>query len=187
MLSFGRRRRDEDGSVAVEFALIVPLLVMLILGTVTTGVAFSRSIGVSNAVREGARFGATADATNGSTWSSNTIDSVRQTQFDDGNTVSTSHTSVCVQLWRVGDVAMAATALVSTNCSVPSGAPALTLPATASSAPPIPASAPAGSCWVRVIAARPYSIGIGVTVWNSTFIADSVSRYQRIDKVTTCM
>ena len=54
---------DERGAVAVEFALVLPLLVMLLLGIATTGLSYTHAIGVTNAVREGARFGATADAT----------------------------------------------------------------------------------------------------------------------------
>ncbi len=35
-------RPQQRGAVAVEFALVLPILVMLLLGTVTAGVAYSR-------------------------------------------------------------------------------------------------------------------------------------------------
>lgn len=91
------RGRAERGAVAVEFAFVLPLLLLLLLGTITGGLAFSRSIGLTNAVREGARFGATADADSG-TWASDVLQRVRETQFDDSTAAGSSHTSVCVQL-----------------------------------------------------------------------------------------
>lgn len=43
----------------MEAALVTPLLLMIVLGLVTAGLAFSRSIALQNAAREGSRFGAT--------------------------------------------------------------------------------------------------------------------------------
>ena len=55
-----RRFPDFDsGAGLVEFALILPLLMALILGIFTGGLAYNRKISITNAVREGARFGAT--------------------------------------------------------------------------------------------------------------------------------
>lgn len=53
------RHRDERGAALVEFALLLPLLMCLILGMVTGGMAWNRKISMTNAVREGSRFGAT--------------------------------------------------------------------------------------------------------------------------------
>jgi len=50
---------DEQGAQLVEFALILPVLLVLLLGIITGGIAFSRSISVDNAARESARYGAT--------------------------------------------------------------------------------------------------------------------------------
>lgn len=85
--------RTERGAVAVEFALVLPLLVMLLLGVTTSGLSYSNALGVTNAVREGARFGATADATS-TTWAADVISRVRATQFDD----PAAETAVCAQL-----------------------------------------------------------------------------------------
>ena len=54
------RRRDSRGSNAVEFALVVPLLLALLFGIVTAGFAFSQRISLNESVREGARYGATS-------------------------------------------------------------------------------------------------------------------------------
>lgn len=55
----GRHRaRGERGAAAVEFALIVPLLAMIVFGIVDFGWAINRDTMVNNAAREGAREGA---------------------------------------------------------------------------------------------------------------------------------
>jgi Flp pilus assembly protein TadG len=53
-------RRDR-GAAIVEFALILPLLSMMALGTLTAGIALDRKQEITNASREAARFGATVD------------------------------------------------------------------------------------------------------------------------------
>ena len=52
------RRRAERGASLVEFAIIMPVLAALLLGTITGGITLSRQNSVENAVREGTRFGA---------------------------------------------------------------------------------------------------------------------------------
>jgi Flp pilus assembly pilin Flp len=47
--------RGEDGAAAVEFALLLPLLVVLLFGFVQFGTAFNTKIQATNAAREGAR------------------------------------------------------------------------------------------------------------------------------------
>lgn len=84
---------DERGVAAVEFALILPVLVLVMFGAITGGLAFSNAIGVTNAVREGARFAATTDMASGN-WASTSLERIRETQLDDQNEVTT----VCVQL-----------------------------------------------------------------------------------------
>jgi hypothetical protein len=56
----GRARfRGDDGAVLVEFALTLPILVMLLLGMFTGGYAYNQKLAITNGVREGSRFGAT--------------------------------------------------------------------------------------------------------------------------------
>jgi Flp pilus assembly protein TadG len=47
--------RRDDGAAAVEFALVVPLLILLVFGIINFGVLFSQQLTLNNAVREGAR------------------------------------------------------------------------------------------------------------------------------------
>lgn len=52
-----RRPRTERGAAAVEFALLLPVLVLLIGGIVDYGRYFFTQVQLSNAAREGARAG----------------------------------------------------------------------------------------------------------------------------------
>lgn len=54
-----RRRTDDDrGSVAVEAALVIPALLLLIVGLLEFGLAFKDQLGITSAVRAGARIAA---------------------------------------------------------------------------------------------------------------------------------
>jgi len=48
----------EKGSNVVEFAIILPILIMLILGIVEFGIAYNNYIALTHAAREGARLAA---------------------------------------------------------------------------------------------------------------------------------
>ena len=50
-----QRRRDERGAAVVEFALILPVLVLFVFGIIQFGQAYSARIELTGAVREGAR------------------------------------------------------------------------------------------------------------------------------------
>jgi len=49
--------RSERGAAAVEFALVLPILVMLLFGIIQFGMAFNQKQGLHAAAREGARVG----------------------------------------------------------------------------------------------------------------------------------
>ncbi len=48
-------RSSERGAVAVEFAILAPLLIMLLLGIMEFGRAYNVQVSLSNAAREGVR------------------------------------------------------------------------------------------------------------------------------------
>ena len=52
-----RRLRSERGAELIEFALILPLIVVLLMGIFDFGLAFQRYEVITNAAREGARLG----------------------------------------------------------------------------------------------------------------------------------
>jgi hypothetical protein len=50
-----RRGRDDRGASAVEFALVVPVLVLMVMGIIDYGMFFSDRLAVKQGIREGAR------------------------------------------------------------------------------------------------------------------------------------
>jgi Flp pilus assembly protein TadG len=58
-----RRAVDDGGAAAVEFALIVPLLLALVFGIISFGLIFAASLGLNNATRQGARAAVVQDRT----------------------------------------------------------------------------------------------------------------------------
>lgn len=48
-------RSTERGAVAVEFALLAPLLIMILLGIMEFGRAYNAQVSLTNAAREGVR------------------------------------------------------------------------------------------------------------------------------------
>ncbi len=57
LLSRGLRRRSEDGAAAVEFALVTPLLFLVMFGILQYGLYFFDTLGTRQGVREAARQG----------------------------------------------------------------------------------------------------------------------------------
>lgn len=95
------RRTGERGVALVEFAIILPLLLMLVFGMLTGGLVMNRRQEVTQASREGARYGATVafdqctptSACAGRTWAQQ-VQSVAVTRSDGAVTAS----DVCVAL-----------------------------------------------------------------------------------------
>jgi Flp pilus assembly protein TadG len=139
-------RPRERGAVAVEFALVMPLLVMLLVGAVTSGWSYSKALGVTNAVREGARFGATTPyPPPAGDWVDDVLERSAAAQFDDPE----GESKICVRLYREGSGVIASGCRDSSISTVQAVTePAFTPPGTLS----------AGVCVVRVWAARPYYI-----------------------------
>jgi hypothetical protein len=169
MIRWGRQTRSagERGAVAVEFALVLPLLVMLLLGVATAGIALSHSLGLTNAVREGSRFAATtpypppAPAVPAD-WADDVVDRVRATQFDDPAETS----KICVDLYKQD------TGSLVDHCTA-SGLTEDPGPFTA------PASTPAGECVVRVWAARTFEINGVLFNYERVMTRQSIAVYER--------
>jgi Flp pilus assembly protein TadG len=49
------RKRNENGQALVEFALVAPILFLILFGIVQFGIAFMHSVTLTDAVRAGAR------------------------------------------------------------------------------------------------------------------------------------
>ncbi len=65
MINRGSHQRGESrGAALVELALALPLIVMLIVGMVSAGVAYNHQLSLTHAAREGGRYAATLPTTN---------------------------------------------------------------------------------------------------------------------------
>jgi Flp pilus assembly protein TadG len=119
----------EHGAALVEFALILPLFMMLILGMFTGGIAYNQKLSLTHAAREGARYGATVPASQtftSGTWAEN----VRTLIVDrgTGELAPATGATVCVSLVEgsanTGNLVVVSTATrpqsdFSTNGSLP--------------------------------------------------------------------
>ncbi len=156
-----RFQRAERGAAAIEFALVLPLLVMLLMGTVTGGMTYYQKISMADAAREAARFGATADVAKTPNWAS----TVRTRAVTAATGVldpapAPNDPKVCVQFYKTGVVATTAGECIN--------------------APTPPSSATAGTgCVVRVYASKPASLDIGIMSWPLTLDEEAFARYER--------
>lgn len=62
-LERGERPDGDQGAVAIEFALVLPILVVLVFGIFQFGLYFNRQQGIHAAAREGARVAALSETT----------------------------------------------------------------------------------------------------------------------------
>lgn len=92
-----RHRRDhaaDTGASAVEFALVVPLLLLLVFGIIDFGIVFSQQLSLNNAVRQGARE-AVAGGNTGQTTCADVVTNVRDASY--ALAMDTSQIAVTVQ------------------------------------------------------------------------------------------
>lgn len=163
------RARRERGAVAVEFALVLPVLVALMFGVFTAGGAYSDHLSVTNAVREAARFGGAVDySANATTWADSVQERVGDVYMNGLGTLA--ETQICVRLLDSGGGVVAEPASQGTTCGTE---------------PDTPTSVPAGSCVVKVWVQKPAEISMLVfDALDFTIRAESVSFYGR--ETTEC-
>lgn len=163
-----RRVRDHRGAAAVEFALIVPIVILLLIGTVTTAMVYSNHLAVTNAVREGARYGAAADITS-SGWATSVRDRVKQVYFNANGTQPTNN-EICVKLVTAAGATLASYS--GSSCGT---------------APSVPSSMTAGSCAVMVWMQQPQTIQLAVfPSLHPTIGGKAVAYFQQSVNNTSC-
>lgn len=82
----------------VEFAIVLPLLMALLLGIVTAGIAFNQDLQLTHATREGARYAATVppdQAFTSGTWASNVEELIKTRSAGD---LTGPSAQICVAL-----------------------------------------------------------------------------------------
>jgi Flp pilus assembly protein TadG len=94
-----RRCRGDEGAALVELGLAMPIIVGLVMATITSGLAINQKMQLVHATREGARYGATVPSSqtfaNGGTYAEN-ISAVLVSRA--GGALDTPGWSVCVSL-----------------------------------------------------------------------------------------
>jgi Flp pilus assembly protein TadG len=111
-MRFVDRIRREDGAAAVEFALIVGVLAMLIFGMLQYGLAFFQLQNLRSATREGARVGAMGGS----------VDEMRA-QVESQSRITGLGSSVVVKTRTGGTLSGAVTPTSARPCVVESGSP----------------------------------------------------------------
>jgi Flp pilus assembly protein TadG len=165
------RRRGERGAVAVEFALVLPVLVMLLLGITTMGLVYSDHLSITNAVRESARLGSAVDYATSSNcptcsptaWADSVQTRVQQVYYNSGSTITSSQ--ICVALVSAAGTSLATPTAQGTTCGT---------------APTPPTGLSTGTCIVEVWVRKPARVTLGILpdiAFNIS--AQSVSTYGR--------
>ena len=158
-----RRETDQRGASAVEFALVLPFLCLVLFGMITTGLSYNDHLSVSNAVREGGRFGAAVDYTQAG-WATSVRDRVKAVYYNKGGTLTDAQ--ICVKIVPKSGVLAGASAWAGSNCG-PEPVFATT-------------SMAAGSCVVKVWVRKPAGIDLLIfPTMNFNVGAKSVAYYGR--------
>ena len=92
------RKHDQSGAAAVEFALVMPVLMVLVFGVISFGVIFAQKLALGNGAREAARYAVVEGRT---------CDQVEAAARDAANTIAMSGEQVGVQVRRGVSEAMA--------------------------------------------------------------------------------
>ncbi len=90
-----KTRNGEDGQAMVEFALILPIFLLILCGIIDFGWLFYNQLSLNNACREGARYAVVNTADNADTSAIiNHIENTTTTVFaNDGIDISVSYSS----------------------------------------------------------------------------------------------
>ena len=159
-----RRCREQRGAAAVEFALVAPLLLMLLVGIITFGLAYNEKLALSNAIREGARFGATTPSESG--WADSVVGRTKGVLF---SSTDPAYVTVCAKLVQDDGTVVAAS-----PCGLPAG-----------EEPAMPAEIPSGGCVVMVWGSQDADLSIAVAAWDVELTGRSVAIYERTPCAST--
>jgi Flp pilus assembly protein TadG len=119
MRSLLLRKRDQRGAAAVEMAIVLPVLVLLVFGIIQWSIYFNRLQGLQAAAREGARVAALPQSTQSDvkTKVTDALDGVLPSGATPAITVSPSSTNPC-DLQPAG-TSVTVTVKVNTDLNIP--------------------------------------------------------------------
>ena len=161
---FTLQEAPERGAALVELALILPVLMALLLGTVSGGASYNKKVALTDSVRAASRFGATlSDTTNLGSLVAQRLQQVAATELTTAD--------VCVELVRKGSpdtvVSHWYTSAGGSSC-----------PATFGSAPATPTMTD-GFCVVKVWGMKDSTLQTFFFTSNLKLKAGSVAAYER--------
>jgi Flp pilus assembly pilin Flp len=157
------RRRDERGAALVEFALIAPLLFAVLLGIFSGGNAYFEKITITDAVREGTRFGASLLGPSSASWPG----TVQQRTMDLGGGELTLD-DICVRVVeKTAGGESIVNQILGTDCD------------TEATPPPTPAGVPTGDCVVKVWSRTPTKLEAILYSQTLHITAKSLAVYER--------
>lgn len=93
MKNWRRLKKDDNAQALVEFTLILPILILLVLGMIEYGWLLNGKITLNGAAREGARVGVVLDAT-GADLKNQVMNTVTATTNLSGLTINSGGSSV---------------------------------------------------------------------------------------------
>lgn len=97
-----RRQRGEEAAAAVEFAILAPLVFMLVFGMLSGALAWNSKQTITHAAREGVRYAATlpapptADTPDWPTWFEKVRDRVVEQGFGDLDETASNERYICI-------------------------------------------------------------------------------------------
>jgi len=107
-------RQYDDGAAAVEFALVVPLLLLLVFAIMSFGIVFAQQIALNNGVRQGARAIVVPGTTTGNTCGA----AVTAVRSSTGPTLAMDTNNINVSVTRSGSTPCGSGSTSTTNSTV---------------------------------------------------------------------
>ena len=170
-----QRRRGDDGASAVEFALVLPILVMLVFGIISFGIVFAQKLALANSTREAARASVVGVQSAQRTTCLGLASQIRST----ATTISMSGANINVNVYYKADPTVTGngTLVCSGSTGTSAGTPSMTNPTKTPCIPPAGVTDPSNA---QLIVTTTYnsSLVIPLAVVAPTFTIDGTGAYR---------
>jgi Flp pilus assembly protein TadG len=167
-----RRSHDDSGAAAVEFALLLPLFILLVFGIISGGVFFNDKLSLNQGVREAARYGATlnnppTDVPSATAFLTTILNSAQGNNYGQ---IGTSATTFCIGFIPAN----------SDTTKPPTSNYYLTYGASTATTTPCDSGDPSTPGSVFVIGKKPSNFNLMITNLSTTLVSVAVARYEGI-------